>query len=115
MSEETTGIVVLCVTATVVSLATHAFIRRSDLATVVSATVATIVFQVFAYIYTGHLDKFFLIAVVVGWCWCFAIAYVVGVPFRIARKPRGDRHCRKCGYDLTGNVSGVCPECGEAI
>ncbi|MFH1746134.1 MAG: hypothetical protein ABIG44_03715 [Planctomycetota bacterium] len=24
-------------------------------------------------------------------------------------------HCRKCGYNLTGNVSGVCPECGEAI
>jgi len=24
-------------------------------------------------------------------------------------------HCRKCGYDLTGNVSGVCPECGERI
>ena len=21
--------------------------------------------------------------------------------------------CIKCGYDLTGNVSGVCPECGE--
>jgi len=21
-------------------------------------------------------------------------------------------HCRKCGYDLTGNVSGICPECG---
>jgi hypothetical protein len=20
--------------------------------------------------------------------------------------------CRKCGYDLTGNVSGTCPECG---
>ncbi|MDM8005534.1 MAG: hypothetical protein QUV05_05210 [Phycisphaerae bacterium] len=24
-------------------------------------------------------------------------------------------HCPKCGYNLTGNVSGVCPECGEAI
>lgn len=24
-------------------------------------------------------------------------------------------HCQKCGYDLTGNVSGVCPECGERI
>jgi len=24
-------------------------------------------------------------------------------------------HCRKCGYDLTGNVSGRCPECGEEI
>lgn len=23
-------------------------------------------------------------------------------------------HCRKCGYDLTGNVSGLCPECGTA-
>lgn len=24
-------------------------------------------------------------------------------------------HCRKCGYNLTGNVSGVCPECGTPI
>ncbi|UCD27323.1 MAG: hypothetical protein JSV03_09325 [Planctomycetota bacterium] len=23
--------------------------------------------------------------------------------------------CLKCGYNLTGNVSGVCPECGEKI
>jgi hypothetical protein len=23
--------------------------------------------------------------------------------------------CRCCGYDLTGNVSGVCPECGTPI
>ena len=23
-------------------------------------------------------------------------------------------HCQKCGYNLTGNVSGVCPECGTA-
>lgn len=24
-------------------------------------------------------------------------------------------HCRSCGYNLTGNVSGVCPECGTPI
>lgn len=24
-------------------------------------------------------------------------------------------HCEKCGYNLAGNVSGVCPECGERI
>jgi hypothetical protein len=23
--------------------------------------------------------------------------------------------CRRCGYDLTGNVSGRCPECGVAV
>jgi len=23
--------------------------------------------------------------------------------------------CRVCGYDLTGNVSGKCPECGEPL
>ncbi len=22
-------------------------------------------------------------------------------------------HCQKCGYDLTGNTSGRCPECGN--
>jgi len=24
-------------------------------------------------------------------------------------------HCQKCGYDLTGNVSGRCPECGVPL
>jgi len=24
-------------------------------------------------------------------------------------------HCQKCGYNLTGNTSGICPECGEKI
>jgi len=28
------------------------------------------------------------------------------------RKPG---HCRGCDYDLTGNVSGRCPECGTPI
>ena len=29
------------------------------------------------------------------------------------RRRRG--HCAACGYDLTGNVSGVCPECGGTV
>lgn len=24
-------------------------------------------------------------------------------------------HCRKCGYNLSGNVSGRCPECGAVV
>jgi hypothetical protein len=32
---------------------------------------------------------------------------------RTAYPPAG--HCRRCGYNLTGNVSGVCPECGTPV
>ncbi len=33
--------------------------------------------------------------------------------WRDRRIPPG--HCQRCGYDLTGNVSGVCPECGLPV
>ncbi len=33
--------------------------------------------------------------------------------YRDRRPPKG--HCQACGYDLTGNESGVCPECGEPM
>ena len=33
---------------------------------------------------------------------------------RIAARARAGR-CARCGYDLTGNVSGVCPECGTPV
>ena len=42
---------------------------------------------------------------------CPTMAFVRG-PYRRYRR-RKKRLCLKCGYDLTGNVSGVCPECGE--
>jgi hypothetical protein len=28
---------------------------------------------------------------------------------------RASHRCGQCGYDLTGNVSGVCPECGTPV
>lgn len=31
---------------------------------------------------------------------------------RRAARLRNLGHCAGCGYDLTGNVSGLCPECG---
>jgi hypothetical protein len=32
--------------------------------------------------------------------------------YRRLRPKHPPGHCRRCGYDLTGNESGVCPECG---
>ena len=40
------------------------------------------------------------------------LAFIWG-PWRRHRHRRKGL-CLKCGYDLTGNVSGRCPECGEA-
>ncbi|UCG17088.1 MAG: hypothetical protein JSV19_03465 [Phycisphaerales bacterium] len=42
--------------------------------------------------------------------WPLAVIVLLLLP-----KGSGDRCCRRCGYDLTGNVSGVCPECGEPV
>jgi hypothetical protein len=41
------------------------------------------------------------------------IAFIRG-PFRRYRRRRKGL-CLRCGYDLTGNVSGVCPECGSEV
>ncbi len=44
---------------------------------------------------------------------------IVAIPtallFWLDRRRIPSGYCKKCGYDLTGNVSGVCPECGEMV
>jgi len=46
------------------------------------------------------------------WPWlCLGGALLTFVRGRTGDTP----HCPRCDYDLTGNVSGVCPECGESI
>ena len=40
-------------------------------------------------------------------------AFIRGPHRRHRRRKKG--LCLNCGYNLTGNVSGVCPECGERI
>jgi len=57
-----------------------------------------------------------------GWHFAFPLwlpAMLLAIPPAAAvgralrrRRPEGRGLCRHCGYDLTGNVSGVCPECG---
>ncbi|MFQ5805659.1 MAG: hypothetical protein ACE5I3_04330 [Phycisphaerae bacterium] len=42
-----------------------------------------------------------------------AVAHFVTARVTSRRFPLG--YCQNCGYDLTGNVSGRCPECGREI
>ncbi len=47
--------------------------------------------------------------------WLVGAAILYGGP-AVRRRMRHRRGlCAKCGYNLTGNVSGVCPECGTPI
>jgi hypothetical protein len=50
--------------------------------------------------------------------WFLILVFAV-LPFTSLLVQRGKRRqagcCRSCGYNLTGNVSGICPECGTAV
>ena len=49
--------------------------------------------------------------------WLALLAFAVlpaAWSFRRHRQ-RDDSACRQCGYNLTSNVSGICPECGEPV
>ena len=53
---------------------------------------------------------FAVLAAVIAWS-------IVNLLIRFGWKapPYREGYCSKCGYDLTGNVSGICPECGTAV
>jgi hypothetical protein len=51
----------------------------------------------------------------------WSVLTVVAMPFaawfllRLCRRGRPLGRCSACGYNLTGNISGVCPECGTPV
>jgi hypothetical protein len=61
----------------------------------------------------GGPDEPWIVAlfIIVG----FVVAWVSGLSFLKPRRPKDPDHCQRCDYDLTGNVSGVCPECGTKV
>jgi len=50
-------------------------------------------------------------------CWSLTALSSILVALAIRRKLNlpGPNQCPRCRYDLTGNTSGVCPECGREI
>jgi hypothetical protein len=73
-------------------------------------------------LHTGYVDLP-LPAFWIATCPLWLVILIVAVPTLLLwmlccafqRWRRTANCCRKCGYDLTGNVSGVCPECGRAV
>jgi hypothetical protein len=55
----------------------------------------------------------FLIVFLTTMPWCSLV--VAGLLKRTPEPMRDPLMCRECRYNLTGNVSGVCPECGTRI
>ena len=53
-------------------------------------------------------------AVLPLWTALVLIGSVTAILWYRDHRPRPG-HCQRCGYDLTGNVSGRCPECGKMI
>jgi hypothetical protein len=50
-----------------------------------------------------------ILSVAVGLYLFFRAEWIVNLAI-----PSNRPYCPECGYELTGNVSGVCPECGTA-
>ena len=57
--------------------------------------------------------------IALGYWAAFGVLLVLFARQAAERRRREKRRlmglCVQCGYDLTGNVSGVCPECGRAL
>jgi len=47
--------------------------------------------------------------------WAFGPGIVLLYLRERYRRERLTPFCDRCGYNLTGNLSGVCPECGEPV
>jgi hypothetical protein len=60
----------------------HSLIHRYWVASILSAFVSTILFQVIGYFILGYLDPFFLIALTVGWFVAFIVSLIVGLVLR---------------------------------
>ncbi len=61
--------------------------------------------------YEPQQPQYAILTIPLGWPAVLLTMLSVYVLRRNRRYPRG--HCQSCGYNLTNNTTGTCPECGE--
>ena len=85
------GLIVLGLTGLAVSALMHTLIRRFFVACLASTVIATLLFQVFAYLKLGYLDPFFLVALITSGISSLVISAIVGLAFALYRRAKGKR------------------------
>jgi len=74
----------------------------------------------FVIVQITYLDRFQATELSIRIDWGAAILIPLILPaavaiYRYRHRPKLVGHCKKCRYNLTGNTSGICPECGTKI
>jgi hypothetical protein len=60
--------------------------------------------------YTLQSMIYYLVLLGIGYYLCFRGEWILSKAF-----PAGPKCCPACGYQVRGNVSGVCSECGSVL
>ena len=76
------------------------------------AVLPSVVYVLQRYLFPRAPLVFLMLSVLPGYA--LVVAGVVIAVRRYTRKPPPG-FCQNCGYNLRGNISGVCPECGTDI
>lgn len=64
------------------------------------------------WVWSFHWEGSFVVCPL--WIPFFLVAIPTIALWYVDRRPRSGR-CPECRYDLTGNTTNVCPECGQAV
>jgi hypothetical protein len=77
--------------------------------------VGVMISLVLALFWFRHHDKLSFRLALFGTVAIPTIMLLAADRLRRAHSDESDGYCAQCGYNLTGNTSGICPECGRRI
>ena len=108
-----------------VSALAHFFFRRYILATAIAVLTCHLLLILIAMtLYDAKAESLLSPMCITFSLMCATpVALATGIPFKIrrlrqrqeSRGSSGSPRCTHCDYNLTGNASGICPECGTPI